>query len=604
MQIETNSALCNNFMIYREKEQKKLLQYSNWQLLKDIGRYLHPYRWRFFVASLLRLTSDIAALYPAYALALIVTFFSKFSRGDSLKKLWIIFILWGATSLYKNFARHLAKYIGYKVSEKAALDAQVKSIKHLSLLDISWHEKENAGNKLKRIQKGSLGLDKILRMWLANFIEIGVNFIGMIFILSRIDKTVGGMMVVFLIIYFIFAYGLLGKAGKASQLVDMQEEEISGLMFQIINNIRSIKVLAMAEKILGVVSEYVADVYKKIKRRIFLFMSRATILDTVHIIFRLGILAFIAIGVAYGRYEVGFLVLFNGYFHNLVKSVNELADTTQDLVIYKYGIARMQQILNEPLIIEDEKDKVEFPENWKKIKVNNLSFSYGQNEVLKNISFEIKKGERVGVVGLSGAGKSTLMKLLLKEVENYCGEIMIDDIPLKNIKRASYLKHIGVVLQETEVFNFTLADNIIIAGAGKQNKDELKKALDIAHVSDFAEKLPRGVKTYIGEKGVRLSGGEKQRLGIARAVYKQPKILLLDEATSHLDSESEKKIKDSLHKFFQHITAVVIAHRLTTIQEMDKILVLEQGKIVEEGTYGQLFNKQGRFYELCKKQQL
>ncbi|MFH1187799.1 MAG: ABC transporter ATP-binding protein, partial [bacterium] len=355
---------------------------------------------------------------------------------------------------------------------------------------------------------------------------------------------------------------------------------------------------------LKVVGEYIDDVYKKIKRRIFLFQSRSTILNVTSLIFRLGTLAFIAVGIAYGRYEVGFLVLFNGYFHGLATSVNELADTTQDVVIYKYGIARMQQMLNEPIIIEDEKNKVEFPKNWKKIRVNNLSFSYGQNEVLKNISFEIKKGQRIGIVGLSGAGKSTLMKLLLKEVENYCGEIMIDDIPLKNIKRASYLKHIGVVLQETEVFNFTLADNVTIAGQGKQNKEELKKSLDIAHVSDFTAKLPNGIKTYIGEKGVRLSGGEKQRLGIARAIYRQPKILFLDEATSHLDSESEKKIKDSLHKFFQNITAVVIAHRLTTIQEMDKILVLEKGKIIEEGNYNQLFNKQGRFYELCKKQQL
>ncbi|MFH1564594.1 MAG: ABC transporter ATP-binding protein [bacterium] len=591
-------------MIHRNENQQKLLQYSNWQLLKDIGSYLRPYRWRFVIASLLRLTSDVAALYPAYALASVVTFFSKFSSGDSLKKLWIIFILWGVAYLYKDITRHLAKYIGFQASEKAALDAQVESIKHLSLLDISWHEQENAGNKLKRIQKGSAGLDKILRMWLGNFIEIGVNFVGMIFILSRIDKTVGGIMIIFLIIYFILSYGLLGKAGKASQLVDIKEEEISGLMFQIINNVRSIKVLAMAEKILKIAGEYIDDVYKKIKRRIFLFQVRGTILNVTSLFFRLGTLIFIAVGIAYGRYEVGFLVLFSGYFHSLTTSVNELADTTQDVVIYKYGIARMQQMLNEPIIIEDEKDKVEFPENWKKIKVNNLSFSYGQNEVLKNISFEIEKGQRIGVVGLSGAGKSTLMKLLLKEVENYCGEIMIDDIPLKNIKRASYLKHIGVVLQETEVFNFTLADNVTLAGQGKQNKEELKKSLDIAHVSDFAAKLPKGIKTYIGEKGVRLSGGEKQRLGIARAIYKQPKILFLDEATSHLDSESEKKIKDSLHKFFQNITAVVIAHRLTTIQEMDKILVLEQGKIVEEGSYRQLFNKQGRFYELCKKQQL
>ncbi|MFH0854545.1 MAG: hypothetical protein V1891_03575 [bacterium] len=183
----------------------QIIKYSNWQLIKDISGYLKPYRWRFFIASFLRLSSDIAGLYPAYAMASIVTFFSRFSSGDSLEKLWLIIFLWTAIALYKNLARQSAKYIGYQVSEKVALDAQMKTIKHLCLLDIAWHEKENAGNKLKRLQKGSFGLDKILRMWLVNFIEIGVNFVGMIFILSKTDNVVGVIMVLFLFTYFILA---------------------------------------------------------------------------------------------------------------------------------------------------------------------------------------------------------------------------------------------------------------------------------------------------------------------------------------------------------------------------------------------------------------
>ncbi|MFH0854679.1 MAG: ABC transporter ATP-binding protein [bacterium] len=397
---------------------------------------------------------------------------------------------------------------------------------------------------------------------------------------------------------------LLKKAGQASQVVDIKEEEISGLMFQTVNNIRSVKVLAMAEKVLQMLEDYMADIYKKIKRRFFLFQSQTAALDALSLIFRLGTLSFIAIGVSKGYYEVGYLVLFNGYFQSLVASVSELAETSQEFVVYKYGIARMQNILMEPVIIEDEKGKIEFPENWKKITIKNLSFSYGKNEVLKNLSFDIKRGERVGIVGLSGAGKSTLMKLLLKETETYTGKILIDEIPLKNIKRKSYLNNVGVVLQETEVFNFTLADNVAIASDKERSKKEMATALDISHVSDFVCKLPKGIKTYIGEKGVKLSGGEKQRLGIACAIYKQPKILFLDEATSHLDLESEQRIKDSFHKFFQHITAVVIAHRLTTIREMDKILVIEDGKIAEMGDFEKLFDQKGRFFELWEKQML
>ena len=161
----------------------------------------------------------------------------------------------------------------------------------------------------------------------------------------------------------------------------------------------------------------------------------------------------------------------------------------------------------------------------------------------------------------------------------------------------------AVVLQDTEVFNFSLRDNITI-GAAEVKEDALQQALQVAHVNDFIAKLPQGLNTLIGEKGVKLSGGEKQRVGIARAVFKAPQLLLLDEATSHLDIESEEKIKDSLHTFFQHVTSVVIAHRLTTIQEMDRIILLEKGTVCEQGSFEELIARRGKFFNLWEKQKL
>ncbi len=237
--------------------------------------------------------------------------------------------------------------------------------------------------------------------------------------------------------------------------------------------------------------------------------------------------------------------------------------------------------------------------------MKNLSFAYGKAKVFENLSFRINRGERIGIVGLSGAGKSTLFKLLLKENEDYTGEILFDGVPLRKIKKSSYYKQAAVVLQETEVFNFSLKDNITIANSAQaKHRAALKKALDTAHVSEFVRRLPAGVDTMIGEKGVKLSGGERQRLGIARAIFKQPEILFLDEATSHLDLESEEKIQDSLHQFFQSVTAIVIAHRLTTIKDMDRIFVLEQGQLIESGSFADLYSKQGRFFELWEKQKI
>jgi ABC-type multidrug transport system fused ATPase/permease subunit len=237
------------------------------------------------------------------------------------------------------------------------------------------------------------------------------------------------------------------------------------------------------------------------------------------------------------------------------------------------------------------------------LELKELSFSYGNKQVLHRLSLTIRRGERVGIVGVSGAGKSTLFKLLLKEHENYEGQILLGGVPLRHISRDELFSHSAVVLQDTEVFHFTLRDNITLANL-PHAKDEalLEKALQVAHVTDFLPRMPEGVETYIGEKGIKLSGGEKQRVGIARAIFKQPEILFLDEATSHLDVESEEKIQDSLHQFFHSVTAVVIAHRLSTIKEMDRIVVLEEGRIVEEGSFDALHDRKGRFYELWEKQ--
>lgn len=587
-----------------KSNETQIIKYSTWALIKDLGVYIRPYRWRFILASLLRLIGDLANLYPSIAIAAIVTFFSKYHPGDSLTYFWTILGLWALAATIRNMFVPVAKHIMFQISEKTMIDTDLASVKHLFALDMAWHEKENAGSKLKKIQRGSYGLDRILRMWINNYIEISVNFIGMIIILWRTDVVIGLTMLSFVIVYFIFSSLLLRKAKKLVHEINEKEEDVSGLIFQAMNNIRSIKVAGIAEKIFGLIFGKSMEMFKSIKKRIFLFQARGMLLNFIGMFFRIGAFVFIAYGISQGHHEVGLLVLFNGYFMRVWESVSELADTTQDLIINKMAIVRMKSLLSEPVKIDNEDDKIDFPKNWNKIIIKDLSFAYGSRQVLKNISFEISKGERVGVIGLSGAGKTTLFKLLLKENENFTGDILFDDISIKRIKKSSYLKKMGIVLQETEVFNFTLRENITIASDEDLSEAELQQALDIAHVTDFVFKLPKGIDTFIGEKGVKLSGGEKQRLGIARAIYKKPQVLFMDEATSHLDLESEEKIKDSLHKFFQKVTAVVVAHRLTTIKEMDKILVIEKGQLVESGSFDELYNLKGRFFELWQKQKL
>lgn len=574
-------------------------------LIYDVWSYTRPYKKAFWTATFLRFFADLAWLYPPYALAVIVNFFANNASGASLAPLYWAFSLTFLVAVVRYSAVYYSRSIMYKASEKIVLDAQHKLIRHVMLLDMHWQEKESSGSKFKRIERGAESINKILRIWINNIIEITINLVGIILIILHFDFGIGVTVSFFLISYYIFAHFYRTRGVRAADIVNAKEEYRSGILFESISNIRSVKVMSMADTILNKLSVNALDLFGTIKRRIFWFQAGNSLRNFYAQLFRIGVMIFIVWGVLRGKYEIGFLILFTGYFGTVWQSMSEFTDVSEDFAVAKNSIFRMQTILNTPIVIDSEEGKISFPTDWKAIEIKNVSFSYQNKLVLDGISFVVKRGQKVGIVGLSGAGKSTLFKLLLKEHESYTGEILFDGGLLKNISKKDYFNHLAVVLQDTELFNSSLRENITISNQKEEkNQKLLENAITTAHVGDFIPKLPEGIESIIGEKGVKLSGGEKQRVGIARAIFKNPQILLLDEATSHLDIESEEKIKDSLHTFFSNVTAIVIAHRLTTIKEMDEIIVIENGKIIESGNFKKLFKAKGRFFELWEKQKL
>lgn len=548
---------------------------------------------------------DVARLYPAIAIAHIISFVSSYHTGQSLLPLWQYIGLAGLAHLIHISGRQTAKLVGFRLAERMSLDAQLQTLQHLFLLDLAWHENENSGNKMKRLQKGGDGLNLILRMWINSFIEVGVQFVGVTIIFAAFDIKLSFAILGFIVVYFLISSVFMKRASALSHEVNIGEEEIQGLEFEAVNNIRSVKVLGMSFSLEERIRDKINNVFSVIRRRVLWYQSRDWVLVIFGNAFALMVIAYIAVGIVSGHYEIGLLVLFIEYFRKIWENIEEMARVLLDFTIAKYSVFRMTEMLAEPVRIDRDHGKKDFPLEWDTIELRNVSFGYRETQkVLQKISFTIRKGERIGIVGLSGAGKSTLFKLMLKEHENYSGDVFIGNTCLRDIRRTSFFKHSAVVLQDTEVFNFTLRDNITLANPHESdNKLLLQQAITTAHVTDFVKDLPKGLRTYIGEKGVKLSGGEKQRVGIARAIFKQPDILFLDEATSHLDLASEAKIQDSLHHFFKKVTAIVIAHRLSTIKEMDRILVLENGEIVEQGTFEELHSTRGRFYDLWEKQQ-
>lgn len=584
-------------------------QYSFRQFIEDVWDYISPYRGQFLVGLWFRLTSDVARLYPAWAISQIVVMLSHPQNYVLPQELVRIFVIWGMVTLYYGFCHNLSKYLGYQVAEKASLDIYRDCLAHIFKLDFAWQETENSGNKMKRIDKGLDGINTTIRRIFDVLVEVLVNTIGIVVIFFTLDKTLSLSLVFFIVTYFVIGTFLLKRAVRQEYVVNKGFENLGGITYEALNNMQTIKSLAIDQGVIRTVSKRIMALIQEIRKRIWLFQSQNGILLIYEAMFEFVVVALLAWGTIQGRYEVSLLVLFIGLFQKVTESTGELTDVTQQLALAKIWVSRAMLILRtEPNIENPTKVAAQFPypDDWKELKFDQVRFRYKKRRALKNISLTIHRGERVGIVGLSGAGKSTLFKLLLDLYEDYDGEILIDNLPLKRIQRQSFIDHVAVVLQDTELFNMTLRENIEIAAVGGTVRQQkfLDEAIQMAHLGEVVKQLPQGVNTMVGEKGIKLSGGQRQRVGIARALYRQPDILLLDEATSHLDAHSEKEIQQALQECMHQFTTIVIAHRLSTIKAMDTIVVLERGEIVERGSFEGLLEKRGVFAKMWQEQKI
>lgn len=579
------------------------MNYTTYTLIQDLWQYLRPYRGRFVWGTFLRVTSDLVWLFPAWALSKIITFASTYQPGESLELFWTYMVTIWILGLYHFLGQDGAKYLIFQVSESIRLDAIKNAIRHIFKLDPDWHEKENSGNKLQKIHKAGESLDQILRMYIELVIESTVNLIGIVTVLFTLGSWMSAIMLLFFVTYFMLAKLLTKRSSQSSLKSNDQWEKFEGVMFESVNNIATIRSLGFWKPVMSWLDRRSQKLLKAIRKRIFWYRSRSLLLNLWRELFRQIILWYVIMQVFQGNLEVGVISLVLIYFMKMSESASELSEVSYQFELARISLMRLKEILlSKPT--SEESGTRRFPKDWKVLTVENLRFGYEENAVLKGISFTLKRGEKLGIVGISGAGKSTLFKLLLKLYDRYEGSIRFDEKELRDIKRESYLKFFSYVPQETELFNLSLKDNVTLALDEQVDTVSFKRALSVAHVKDFLGKLPLGVESLIGEKGVKLSGGERQRVGIARAIYRNPELLFMDEATSHLDAESELKIRETLHDFFKNVTAVVIAHRLSTLKEMDRILVLEKGKVVEEGSLEDLLKKKGVFYKLWEKQRI
>lgn len=439
--------------------------------------------------------------------------------------------------------------------------------------------------------------------------QIAPNLIPIIFasiILATYSPYISLILIAMLVISFFLAAPLIRKRRKLVKKREDASTHLVGHVADVIGNAAAVRTFAHEDKELDTHKENVDDFIKKAKRSwdyqtnvVDMLVSPLYVLTNV-----LGLTAVILLGKGSGGTlsTEAVLVTF-GYFSTATRALFEFNQIYRDLETSLSEASQFTTYLLDKPAIQDRSTDILTVTNAK-IVFDNVTFSYSDEKnraVFSDFNLVIEPGESIGLVGHSGSGKTTITKLLLRFMDIDSGAITVDDQNIATITQQSLRQNIATVPQEPVMFHRTIHENIAY-GKSDATKAEVIAAAKKAHAHDFIMSLPHGYETYVGERGVKLSGGQRQRIAIARAIVKDAPILLLDEATSALDSESEKLIQDALRELMSNKTTIVIAHRLSTIQKMDRIVVLDNGKIIEQGSHKSLLSKNGAYAKLWQHQ--
>ncbi len=578
-------------------------------------RYVRPYWARFGVAMVLMVilslsTTALASLtgpfvaYIFYEGQKIPSLVGplKFLQTIPKGKLFYFFpLVVFFVSLVKGTSYFGQAYLMGYVGQRVINDLRNVLYQHIQYLPMSFFTKTSTGAIMSRITNDVYLVQGAVTSAVTAILRDSLTVVALIILIFYLDWKMAALAVCI----FPFAVVIVVKVGRRLRRVTTQSQEtysrMSTLMHETFTGTRIVKAFGM--------EKYEGKKFLEETQRLFKNVLKAvkTLSAFVPLMEFLSIVGLIA-AFWYGGYRIfrgdlkpeNFVSFFTALFmlYQPVKSLSGVNNIIQE------GLAaavRVFDVLDTPGEVQDRPGSAVLGPFSRSVEFKGVSFGYERDMVLHNISFGVKKGERVALVGMSGAGKTTLVNLLLRFYDASEGEILIDGDDVRDITLSSLRSQIGMVTQQVILFNDTVRNNIAYGDIGKTD-EEIVNAARAAYAHEFISALPMGYDTIIGEGGVKLSGGERQRLAIARAILKDAPILVMDEATSSLDSESEEEVQKALDALMKDRTTFVIAHRLSTVRNADKIFVLSRGRLVEMGKHEDLLRKRGEYIRLYEKQ--
>ena len=569
------------------------------QELRRLLRYLIPYRLIFFIALIsLLVGSGLGLIFPWLMQNLVNSVFQQGSQNELNRITGILVITFLTRSIFYYIQGYSLSFIG----ERIVADLRQQVYEHLHTLSLRFFSDRRVGELISRLSADITLVRTALTTNIATVLGQSVMFVGSLILMLLLNWRL--TLFILVLAPLVVASAAIFGARLRNLSSDMQDQlaDSSALAEEALSNTRVVKAFTNEPFEVNRYRDQIEATFN-ISMRITRIRAAFGPLITFMAFTSLSlILWFGGREVLAGRLSAGALIAFLVYGINISASIGSFTSIYTQLQEAAGASRRVFEILDEQSDIKIINDAPDLPLASGRIHFQKVSFAYpGTEHVLHDIELEIQLGEVLALVGPSGAGKSTLFNLIPRFYDRSSGSIQIDGHDLRDVNLLSLRSQIGLVPQETQLFSGTVRENLRY-GKIDASDVELKEAAEAAHADEFIDRLPQGYETKVGERGVKLSGGQRQRIAIARAILRNPRILLLDEATSSLDSQSEGLVQDALAKLMQNRTSVIIAHRLSTVQNAHRIAVLDQGHLIELGAHPELLELDGLYARLYRLQ--
>ena len=577
----------------------------NWAVIKMLVPYLAEFRNRIVLALLCLVLAKVASVGLPFILKYVVDALDLSEpQAMAMAAPFGLIVAYGVVRLSNVLFGEIRDTLFGRVTERAMRRIGLKVFRHLHQLDLDFHLNRQTGGISRDMERGVAGISFVMRFMVFNIVPTLLE-IAMVVGILLVNYGGGFAVITAAAVIAYVAFSVVATNWRTRFIREANKADSS-------SNSRAIDSLINYETVKYFTNEdfeakrYDSELAQweqaKRKNRLSLFSlngGQALIIAVASS----AMMALAASRVVAGTMTLGDFVLINAFTMQIFMPLNFLGFVYREIRGSLANIEQMFELLGKEAKVEDAVDARPLKVADGEIRFEDVEFHYDPaRPILRQVNLSVGAGQKVAVVGASGAGKSTLVKLLFRFYDVTGGAIRIDGQDIRAISQDSLRRAIGIVPQDTVLFNDTLFENIRY-GRPDASEAEVREAIELAHLSDFIASLPKGEQTMVGERGLKLSGGEKQRVAIARTILKRPKILVFDEATSSLDSRSEQSILTAINEVARGNTSLVIAHRLSTIVDADTILVMDQGRVVEQGAHSELLAAEGAYAKLWQLQQ-